>query len=242
MSVSTACAQSEEATASFTGAGSLSAGNSATASAGSTGSTGDSESASASASASASNSGGSNSASASGTTTNDPTDPTGDSSSTGMTTDETSGTTGGLDCDDGLGNLCGNPYDLGMVMEGGGAMSEVRTITTPGVADWYQVSFTATGRPGGGTPTVTFAANDDGAYVFDAYTQPPCGAPPATCGQGGENGAASKITEYTFVDDQPDCCAPPDDSMVPWPGVLYLRVYRVDAGQTCATYQLALSR
>ena len=139
-------------------------------------------------------------------------------------------------------NDCGDPYDLGMVMEGGGAMSEVRTITTPGVADWYQVSFTATGRPGGGTPTVTFAANDDGAYVFDAYTQPPCGAPPATCGQGGENGAASKITEYTFVDDQPDCCAPPDDSMVPWPGVLYLRVYRVDAGQTCATYQLALSR
>ncbi|HFE44768.1 MAG TPA: hypothetical protein ENJ18_04630, partial [Nannocystis exedens] len=49
---------------------------------------------------------------------------------TGTTTDDTGTTTTGdtsttgLDCDDGLGNLCGNPYDLGSLAEGDTAMSQ----------------------------------------------------------------------------------------------------------------------
>ena len=53
---------------------------------------------------------------------------------------------------------------------------------------------------------------------------------------------ATNLVEYTFTDDQPDCCSPPDDSMVSWPGNLYIRVYRVDDGGDCSAYQLQLSR
>jgi len=180
----------------------------------------------------------SNSNSASGTTTS--TGPSTDTLGTG-TSDDTTGTTG-LDCEDGLGNLCGNPYDLGAVAEGDSAMSQTSTIITPGVADWFQVSFPAINRPGGGTPSINFFQNDDDAFRFDVYTQMPCGGTPASCGDGGEAGEATNLLEYTYTDDQPDCCAPPDDSMVPWPGQLFLRVYRIDEGQTCAAYQLALAR
>ena len=236
-----ACATSEES--SFTGAGSsLSAGNSNSASSTGgdtdtdTGSNSDSDSDATTDDSGGSNSD-SNSNSGSGSTTDDSGSTTDDATST---TDDT-GTTG-LDCADGLGNLCGNPYDLGGVDEGEAAMSQTTTIITPGVADWFQVSFLAVNRPGGGTPTIVFAQNDNEAYRFDVYTTMPCGGTPASCGEGGDNGQAKNLLEYSFTDDQPDCCSPPDDSMVSWPGTLYIRVYRVDDGGDCSTYQLQLTR
>jgi hypothetical protein len=236
-----ACASSEES--SFSGGPGLSAGNgnSATdASSTSEANTSDASDATAS---------GSNSNSNSGTTTmpgtSDPgtSDPTTTDPTTGTDTDDpTTGTTG-LDCDDGLGNLCGNPYDLGSIAEGETVMSQTSTIITPGVADWFQVAFPAINRPGGGTPSISFLQNDDDAFRFDVFTGMPCGGEAASCGEGGdENSQATNLDEYTYTDDQPDCCSPPDDSMVPWPGQLYIRVYRVDDGQTCSAYQLTLSR
>ena len=234
-----ACASSEEG--SFSGGPGLSAGNGNSATDGST--TADSTSDASDASAS-----GTNSDSASGTSTTDPstTDPgtSGPTTSTGTTEGTTEGTgTTGLDCDDGLGNLCGNPYDLGSLAEGETAMSQTSTIITAGVADWFQVAFPAINRPGGGTPSISFLQNDDDAFRFDVYTGMPCGGEAASCGEGGdENSQATNLDEYTYTDDQPDCCSPPDDSMVAWPGQLYIRVYRIDDGQTCAAYQLSLSR
>ncbi len=192
---------------------------------------------------------GSNSDSASGTSTTNPTtsEPTSDPGTSteatdGTGTDGTTGTTG-LDCDDGLGNLCGNPYDLGSIAEGETVMSQTSTIITAGVADWFQVAFPAINRPGGGTPSISFLQNDDDAFVFDVFTGMPCGGEAASCGEGGdENSQATNLTEYTYTDDQPDCCSPPDDSMVPWPGQLYIRVYRADGGETCSAYRLTLSR
>lgn len=234
-----ACASSEES--SFSGGPGLSAGNgnSATdASSTSEANTSDASDASAS---------GSDSSTSTTTTpgTSDPgtSDPTTTDPTTGTDTDDpTTGTTG-LDCDDGLGNLCGNPYDLGSIAEGETVMSQTSTIITPGVADWFQVAFPAINRPGGGTPSISFLQNDDDAFRFDVFTGMPCGGEAASCGEGGdENSQATNLDEYTYTDDQPDCCSPPDDSMVPWPGQLYIRVYRVDDGQTCSAYQLNLSR
>ncbi len=214
-------------------------GNSATEASSTSGATSDSGNPSAS---------GSDSGSASGTSTTT-TPATSDPGTTapGTSTEATDGTTTtgttGLDCDDGLGNLCGNPYDLGTIAEGETVMSQTSTIITAGVADWFQVAFPAINRPGGGTPSISFLQNDDDAFVFDVFTGMPCGGEAASCGEGGdENSQATNLTEYTYTDDQPDCCAPPDDSMVPWPGQLYIRVYRADEGDTCSAYQLTLSR
>ncbi len=165
---------------------------------------------------------------------------TGTTTTDGSTTGDSSTT--GLDCDDGLGNLCGNPYDLGSLAEGDTAMSQTSTIITAGVADWFQVSFPAVNRPGGGTPSISFAQNDDDAFRFDIFSDMACGGTPASCGEGGESNQATNLLEYTYTDDQPDCCAPPDDSMVSWPGTVFIRVFRIDEGETCAAYQLILQR
>lgn len=186
----------------------------------------------------------SNSSSSSGTgSTSEPTTGVSESdSSTSSTSDDTSSGTTGLDCADGLGNLCGNPMDVGAVEMGGSAMTPMGTIITPGVSDWYRVQFPAMGRPGGGTPTIQFMMNEDDAFVFDLTTELPCMGTPVTCQAGGEGGAATKITEFTFVDSDPMCCSPPMDSMDPWPANLFIRVYRVDAGMTCSAYQLVFTR
>jgi len=231
-----ACASSDES--SFSQGPGLSAGHGSATDASSTGAdTSDTSDPSASGSNSGSNSG------TSTTSTPGTSGPGTTAPGTGTDTDDPTTSTTGLDCDDGLGNLCGNPYDLGSLAEGETALSQTSTIITAGVADWFQVAFPAVNRPGGGTPSISFVQNDDDAFRFDVFTGMPCGGEAASCGDGGDdNGQATDLTEYTYTDDQPDCCEPPDDSMVPWPGQLYIRVYRVDDGQTCSAYQLSLSR
>ncbi len=226
-----ACATSGEG--SFTGSA-LSAGP-MTAS----GSTGGDSSSSSSSNGSSDSEGGSDSDSKGSTGSETGTTSTG-STTNASTTDDTSTT--GLDCDDGLGNLCGNPYDLGSLAEGETAMSQTSTIITAGVADWFQVSFPAINRPGGGTPSISFVQNDDDAFRFDVFSDMACGGTPASCGEGGESNQATNLLEYTYTDDQPDCCSPPDDSMVSWPGTVFVRVFRIDEGETCAAYQLILER
>ena len=186
---------------------------------------------------------GTNSDSNSGTSTGTPVtgDPT--SAGPGAGTDTDDPTTTGLDCDNGLGSLCGTAYDLGSLAEGEMVLSQTSTIVTTDVADWFQVSFPAVNRPGGGTPSISFVQNDDDAFRFDIFTGMPCGGEAASCGEGGDdNGEATNLDEYTYTDDQPDCCEEPDEQMVAWPGKLYIRVYRVDGGQSCSAYQLTLSR
>lgn len=178
-----------------------------------------------------------------GSSTSTTTSGTGSGESDGATTaEETEGEDTELDCADGLGNLCGNPNDLGNLAVGDQKMSPEVTIITPGLSDWYKVTFQAVQRPGGGVPTIKFATNDADAFRFDINTGAPCDGQAASCGDGGDGGLATGLTEWTFADDLPECCTPPGESQVPWPGVLYLRVYRIDAGQTCGKYQLTLSR
>ena len=182
---------------------------------------------------SASDGSGSGGASATGSG-GDETTTTGDPTSDGSTT--------ALDCASGLSNLCGNPYDLGSVNVGGVATGPQLTLLTPGAADWYKVSFPAVNRPGGGVPTLEFAVNDDDAFRFDLTTGTPCMGQVMSCGQGGEAGKATALKEWSFADDLAECCQDPAESLVPWPGTVYVRVYRPAGGESCAAYQLAVSR
>ncbi|MFO0632843.1 MAG: putative metal-binding motif-containing protein [Nannocystaceae bacterium] len=148
----------------------------------------------------------------------------------------------GCECpDDGVSGNCNMPTDLGPIDAGGNVLGVVGNVPQEGSIDWYRVQFPAMGRPGEGTPTIQFAINEDDAFVFDVVTGQ-CDAAGATCTSGGTNGAAIGLTSWSFVDDVPDCCTPPNDSMVPWPNDTFLRVYRTSPGASCAAYQLQFSR
>ncbi len=234
-----ACASPQDGSGSgFSAGGNLSAGNSSatsgassTSSGGGGGSEGESEGSGSTSGGSSGSTSGSDSASASGVATSEGT--------TGV--DTTDGGTTGVECmQNGLGNLCGNPYDIGSVMAGATAMGPAVTVSSAAVSDWYKVSFPAVKRPGEGTPTLKFASNEGDVFRFDLTTTTPCMGQPVSCASGGDGGVAKGLKEWSFVDDQPMCCTPPDDGMVAWPGVLYVRVYRTD--DACGGYQLMATR
>ncbi|MBK6919462.1 MAG: putative metal-binding motif-containing protein [Deltaproteobacteria bacterium] len=148
----------------------------------------------------------------------------------------------GCECpDDGVSGNCNMPTDLGPLEVGGNVLGVVGNVPQQDGIDWYKVQFPAAARPGEGTPTIQFAINEDDAFVFDVVAGQ-CEAAGATCSTGGMNGAAIGLTSWSFVDDDPMCCTPPNDSMVAWPNDTYLRVYRTTDGASCAAYQLQVSR
>lgn len=149
----------------------------------------------------------------------------------------------GCECpDDGVGSNCNLPFDLGVLTAGGMKMGVVGNVPVENNFDWYQVSFPTDARPGEGTPTISFAINEGEQFVFDVLTDQ-CGAGGMACGNAGApEGIAEGLTEFSFVDDDPGCCTEPMDALVPWPDLVYVRVYRTSAGSSCAAYQLQVSR
>lgn len=150
----------------------------------------------------------------------------------------------GCECaDDGVSGDCNFPTDLGQLGVGDQSLGVVANLPQETAIDWYQVSFPlAAARPGEGMPAVSFAVNEDEAFVFDIVSTS-CAVEGQPCTAGGDaNGLAVGLTEWTFVDDDPGCCTPPMDSLVPWPDPVYIRVYRTSTGASCAAYQLQLSR
>lgn len=149
----------------------------------------------------------------------------------------------GCECpDDGVGSNCNLPFDLGVITTGGMKMGVVGNVPVENNFDWYQVSFPTEARPGDGTPTISFAINEGEQFVFDVLTDQ-CGAGGMACGNAGApDGIAEGLTEFTFVDDDPGCCTEPMHALVPWPDLVYVRVYRTSAGSSCAAYQLQVSR
>ena len=148
----------------------------------------------------------------------------------------------GCECpDDGVSGNCMAPQDLGVLQPGDSALSVVGNVPQEGALDWYTVSFPAAARPGEGQPTIFFSINEGDAFVFDVVGEQ-CGAAGVACTSGGTNGTGIGLTDWSFVDDDPGCCTPPMDSMVPWPNQIHLRVYRTTMGASCATYQLNVSR
>ncbi len=149
----------------------------------------------------------------------------------------------GCECaDDGVGSNCNLPFDLGVITVGGSKMGVVGNVPVENNFDWYQVSFPAETRPGEGTPTISFAINEGEQFVFDVLTDQ-CGAGGMPCGNAGApEGLAEGLTDFSFVDDDPGCCTEPMHALVPWPDLVYVRVYRTSQGSSCAAYQLQVSR
>ena len=149
----------------------------------------------------------------------------------------------GCDCpDDGVSGNCNMPTDLGTLMAAGEMqLGVVGTGAQEGAIEWYTASFPAAARPGGGTPTINFAINEDDAFVFDVVTGQ-CDAMAQACTSGGTGGTAVGLTEWSFTDNDPGCCTPPTDSMVAWPNQIFIRVYRTTSGVSCSKYQLQATR
>jgi len=148
----------------------------------------------------------------------------------------------GCECpDDGISGDCNMPTDMGMLNVGESKPGVVANIPQENALDWYTVAFPAAARPGEGTPTIEFAINENDAFVFDVVVGQ-CEAGGVTCTSGGTGGAGIGLTSWSFVDDQKGCCTPPNDSMVPWPNQVYLRVYRTTPGASCDAYQLQFNR
>lgn len=143
--------------------------------------------------------------------------------------------------DDGISGNCNNPTDLGEILPGDMELSVVGNVPQENALDWYVVSFPAAARPGEGTPTIQFALNEGEEFVFDVVAGQ-CAAQGAPCGEGGTNGAGIGLTSWSFVDNDPGCCTPPNDASVPWPQQVFIRVYRTTMGASCAAYQLQVSR
>jgi hypothetical protein len=148
----------------------------------------------------------------------------------------------GCDCTpDGVSGDCNSPFDLGSIEMGQSELGVVANVPQEDSIDWYQVSFPFTERPGVGMPSISFAINEGDAFVFDVVEER-CAAAGGPCGEGGMDGLAVGLTDWTFIDDDPGCCTPPDDSLVAWPATVYLRVYRTTPGASCDAYQLQVSR
>ncbi len=148
----------------------------------------------------------------------------------------------GCECPvDNVSSNCNLPTDLGALQPGESKVGVVGNVPQEGAIDWYKVAFPNVGRPGMGTPAISFAINEGEAFVFDVVTGQ-CAAAGATCSSGGSSGQAIALTDWSFVDNDPLCCAPPNDSMVPWPNEVYLRVYRTSGGASCTAYQLQVAR
>ncbi|MCA9699400.1 MAG: hypothetical protein KC431_17880, partial [Myxococcales bacterium] len=149
---------------------------------------------------------------------------------------------------------------LGSVAEGDqlddllpGTIPELDNGFEGGREDWYSVDFPAEGNPGArpntGSIQVDFAQNDGGDYRFEVYR---------TCdgevfgGPYGNNhnalvktfGAGAPPTlEWWFYDYHPDIAEWPDPvNPVAWPSKVYIRVFRVQNGNTCNAYRLRIQR
>jgi hypothetical protein len=149
----------------------------------------------------------------------------------------------GCECaDDGVSGDCNIPSDLGSIGMGQQEVGVVANVPQQDAVDWYVVSFPLVDvRPGVGMPRITFAINETESFAFDVLTER-CGSTAGSCTDGGTDGLAVGLTDWTFVDDDPGCCTPPMDSLVAWPATMYVRVYRTSPGASCAAYQLQVSR
>jgi hypothetical protein len=141
----------------------------------------------------------------------------------------------GCECDDDTyADSCGTAADFGEVNSGSITVDGVLPVNTD--VDWIRVSFPAgSGRPGGGTPSISFAARPSSDYYFSLYYN--CSGTQAVCG----SGAATGRTEYSFVDDQSNSAGYSSNGSA-WPDDIYIKVYRTGGAPTCTHYQLEVSR
>ncbi|NOY91509.1 MAG: hypothetical protein GXP55_09935 [Deltaproteobacteria bacterium] len=127
---------------------------------------------------------------------------------------------------------CVGSFNLMSVASAGSStISPERMLYGPSDEHWYRVAFPGAGV---GAPTITFAVNTGGVYKFDVKANA-CGSA-ASCASGNANAA----TTYRFIDDTAATAF--NTRTTPWPGTVFVRVYRTNGGNTCGTYQLRVAR
>ncbi len=148
--------------------------------------------------------------------------------------------------DDEVGDVCAEATELGTIMPLGRTMVEGK-LPLLSDTDWYHVTFPLAGAGesmrGVGMPEITLAG--DSTMVMEVLST-------CTMPVGCDEGTASEITSYSFVDDQSDLMVtdpttpgPAEPFMTrdtPWPEELYIKVSRRGGPADCSDYVLTVSR
>jgi hypothetical protein len=143
----------------------------------------------------------------------------------------------GCECEDDDGAPdCGGAFDLGSLAPGD-SFQHVGRLPDPSADDWFRVQFPATGRPGGGTPSIELISNPGRDYVLDL--QPDCSAAPFGCGDTGD--VSVDLEAWSMVDDVSDPLGFTANAEA-WPETVVFRVVRESATLYCDEYVLEVRR
>lgn len=152
----------------------------------------------------------------------------------------------GCECQDlGSSNLCSAAQTI-TPSATTGAVSATGTIPLAmGSSDWYVVSFPtpAAGAQGAGTIRIRLLTGhpEFQLEVRGAQSGATCSSPVFGCSANGGGGAsATGVQEFAFTDNTAASgwLTRPN----PWPGTVYIRVFRATTTVTCASYQLSVVR
>jgi len=147
----------------------------------------------------------------------------------------------GCECsEDSYGSIhtCATARDLGDISSGGSTTVSGRII--PGSAtddDWFRVDFPASGRPGGGRPTI--ALTGASASNFSLQVASNCSGGSLACGDGG---ILTSLQEYEFTDNVVGSGWTVNGTS--WPSTVYFRVTRNSTATSCsaAAYTVSITR
>ena len=122
-------------------------------------------------------------------------------------------------------HACGGSYDLGSISRGGSRDVSGRIIPELGEdQDWFSVTFTPDGRPGGGTPRIRLDAASSANFVLQLLNGG-CGGGHFSCRS--EGTVSNSVSDFEFTDNQ--ATAGPNQwnhNPLPWPNRVYFRVTR----------------
>ena len=143
----------------------------------------------------------------------------------------------GCECaDDDGGATCGAAFDLGSVQPGDW-FQHVGRLPDPTVVDWFYIQFPITGRPGGGTPSISLASNPTESYRLDLH--PDCSLAPFGCGDTDE--VSIDVHQWSHTDDVSDALGF-TENLTAWPERVLVQVVRTSPGLFCEDYVLEISR
>jgi hypothetical protein len=149
--------------------------------------------------------------------------------------DTTYGT--GCECqDNSAGSNCGTALSVGTIPIGGASTTRTGVLPLASSADWFTVHYPSNGRgPGQGMPEIKFASNPGNNYRFDVYLN--CNGATSACGSGE---SPTGNTSWDFQDDSIN--TPFRSNGVAWPSNVYVRVYRINGGNNCTTFEIEFGR
>ena len=138
----------------------------------------------------------------------------------------------GCEClDDGNASLCSSAAFLGNVSTGGSVSASGKTPAASSPSDWFYVDFSGAGS---GTPSISLTVNDGSIFRFDVQSDSCSGS--TSCGGGG---SATGLTTWTFNDAGSAGFRTRNRA---WPTRVYIRVYRISSGPSCAGFTVRATR